>query len=442
MVTDLLFTILIIIFMILGIKNPVVAISAVLWIDTVKPQNTSFSFLAGKPLSLILTIFLFLSLLVSFKKLKSPKNKSFLILMLSFMVWITICTFYAQFPHVAWIKYDVSIKTLFLILFIPFVINSRREFDFALAILTASSSLFIIMAGVKAAMGGGGYGVSLIGLQGSGFMYSEGSMLSTLAVCTIPLLTYLVNYSSLKGDFIFKCFSYFVIFCALLTLIGTQARTGFVVLCLYILLVLYYSKSRLKFSLIVAVAAFVILPFVTDGFKNRLDSISAGTTTEKSAVGRIAVWRWTLEYVKASPIVGGGFYAYLANAGQLHLYSGKEGEVLISQKGAKAYHNILIEVLAETGYVGLCLFLLLIMQTLKINLRTAKMTKRCNVENKSSYAFGAKNLNVFLLLYCAGGMFINVAFYPWVYYIFALAVSNHKILQIEIEIEIENEKKI
>ena len=106
--------------------------------------------------------------------------------------------------------------------------------------------------------------------------------------------------------------------------------------------------------------------FVTDGWLKRMETIDQGTTTEKSAVGRIVVWRWAFDYVADRPILGGGFYAYLANAGKLDQY-GQEGEVVISQGGAKAYHNIYIEVLAETGYGGLLIFLGIIVHTLLLN---------------------------------------------------------------------------
>lgn len=31
-------------------------------------------------------------------------------------------------------------------------------------------------------------------------------------------------------------------------------------------------------------------------------------------------------------------------------------------------------------------------------------------------------INLSLLTYCAGGLFINVAFYPWIYYMYGLSV--------------------
>ncbi|WP_016957059.1 DUF5935 domain-containing protein [Catenovulum agarivorans] len=429
MITDLFYTVIICLMIWFGWSRPCVALAAVLWVDTVKPQNTSFSFLSGKPLSLILTAFFFFTLIVNAKKLKRVDNKLFYILFLAFMVWVTLSHLNAQHPTMSAIKYDVVIKTLFLMFFIPFTISSRKDFEYVLSILFMASTLFITIAGVKSAMGGGGYGVSLIGLQGSGFMYSEGSMLATLAVCVIPLALYLANYSYLSDKKIFKYYCYFVIFCSLTTQIGTQARTGLVVLGIYLLLHLYYTHQKLKGIAFLLILGLVGSQFVTQDWLDRMQTIDEGTTTEKSAVGRIVVWRWTFDYVANKPILGGGFYAYLDNAGKLDQY-GTEGEVIISQRGAKAYHNIYIEVLAETGYGGLLIFLLIIAHTLILN--TKKYPHQEAWETHSSSA-----LKTFTLLYCAGGMFINVAFYPWLYILYTISIAKDNLIKLKND---ENQK--
>jgi len=423
MITDLIYTFIILLMILYGWSRPYVALAAVLWVDTVKPQNTSFSFLAGKPLSLILTAFFLVTLVVNAQKLQKVNNKLFYLLFLGFMFWITISHLNAQFPLYSAVKYDVVIKTLFLLFFVPFTVTTRKDFEYVLSILFIASSLFIIMAGVKSAMGGGGYGISLIGLQGTGFMYSEGSMLATLAICLIPLSLYFANFSYLSNRKVFKIYCYFVIFCALTTQVGTQARTGLVVLGVYVLLHLYYTKKKTKGIVFLLLLGLVGSQFINEGWMNRMQSIEDGssTTTDKSAVGRIVVWRWAFDYVSARPFTGGGFYAYLDNAGKLDKYGG-QGEVEISQRGAKAYHNIYIEVLAETGYVGLVIFLGIIAHILYLN--SGKLNARFTWAAESSNA-----LKTFTLLYCAGGMFINVAFYPWIYILYTLSIAKYTLIK-------------
>ncbi|NTS78290.1 putative O-glycosylation ligase, exosortase A system-associated [Catenovulum sp. SM1970] len=421
MITDLFLASIMCIFFFYGWTRPHVALSAVIWVDTLKPQTTSFSFLAGKPLSLIFTLFFFTVLFLNLKKVKIPKSKNYIFLILFFMFWITLATVHAEYQVVAWLKYDVVIKTLLFTFFIPFVVSTRQHLELFISVLIISFGLFITMAGVKSAMGGGGYGVSLIGL--GGFMYGEGSTLATLAICVLPLIHFMLKYSTLiKERPRFKYVLYFYIFCCLMVLIGTQARTGLVALGVYVILLLVQSKQKFKTLLIILIVPLLIKPFVTDDWLNRMNTIDEGATTEKSALGRIVVWRWTFDYVADKPFLGGGFFSYNANAGILHLYQQGE-EIEIRQKGAKAFHNIYIEVLGETGYVGLAIFMCIIFQSLLANRSTINYHKKNKTKNSEWAIPFSRNISQSLIIYCAGGMFIGVAFYPWMYYLHALSVA-------------------
>ncbi len=421
MITDLFLSTLMLFFVLKGINNPHIALCAVVWVDIVKPQNISFSFLAGKPLSLILTVFFFFSLLINLKKIKKPKSGLYFFLMPMFMLWITLATIYGEFQHVAWIKYDVAIKTLLFALFIPFVLTERKHYELFILVAVASFGMFITMAGVKSVLGGGGYGVSLIGM--GGFMYSEGSTLATLSICLLPIFIHTYQHSLIKNKYKFiKYLMIFYGFCALLVLIGTQARTGLICLAAFVVLLLLQTKYKFRTILAICIIPLLLIPFVTDDWVKRMNTIDEGATSEKSALGRIVVWRWTLDYVAERPFFGGGFYAYLANAGVLHRYQkGEESE--ISQKGGKAFHNVFFEVLGETGYGGLVLFLGIILHTLMLNRAMSIKIKRNKDPTKEWIGSMCTSVNMSLMVYCVGGMFIGVAFYPWIYYLYGLSVS-------------------
>lgn len=418
MITDLLMSSIVLTLLVVGVKSPVFALMAVLWVDIVKPQNLSYSFLAGKPLSLIVTAFFFISIISNQKKLAKLHKKSFFLFMLVFSIWITVATVRAQFPELAWMKYDVVIKTFLFIFFIPLALRDRKDFELFIAVVTISFSLFITMSGVKSLLGGGGYGVALIG--SGGFMYAEGSTLATLSMSLMPLFLYMYRHSEFRDSHKFiKYFYIFFSFCAILTLVGTQARTGLVALVVLVFIHLFYSKKKLRDVVLILLCAILLSPYFSEEWKSRMSSIDSGTTTEASALGRIVVWRWTIDYVAESPFFGGGFYAYNANAGQLHFYQ-KEDEIAIIQNTGKAFHSIFFEVLGETGYGGLFIFILIIAHALLLNRQVFKLKSA----NTGAWQYNmAKAINTSLIVYCAGGLFIGVAFYPWMYYLYALSAS-------------------
>ena len=247
-------------------------------------------------------------------------------------------------------------------------------------------------------------------------MYSEGSTLASLAVCLIPLFVALKSSSKIAQSWsAFRWLTLAYSALSLLTVVGTQARTGLVALAAYIGLLLKKHKINFKVFLAICMIPLLIYAIAPKSWFHRMSSIEDATTSEKSAIGRIVVWRWTLDYVSERPLFGGGFYSYNANAGILHHYQ-QGDEVEIKQKGGKAFHNIFFEVLGETGYGGLFLFLSIISHTMLLNRRTIK-----RLGGEVAVIGGA--LNHSLIIYCIGGLFIGVAFYPWIYYLYGVSLA-------------------
>lgn len=410
MITDLINFAVILAFIASGFSRPHIALCLVLWVDLYKPQETSFSFLSGLPLSLISASFFFLSVAINFKKISARSYGPFISLTIALMFWVTYTTFNSPFA-VAWIKYDTVIKTLLIVLMMPLVIDEKKKFEQVFDVIVITFSSFILAAGTKSLLGGGGYGIALVGT--GGLMWSEGSYLANQAVSFLPIYIYMYKHSSLfKVSKYAKYVPLFLCVCALATLVGTQARSGLVCLAVFLFLLLKTSKGRLALILVALPAALVLPNLLPDDFKDRMASIEqAKDGQESSAQGRIVVWRWTLDYVSENPL-GGGFYAYLHNAGKLHEYA-RGNEVVIQNKGGKAYHSIFFELLAEHGYPGTVGYLSLLGLAYLRNRRT---------NTKLSVA-----MNQSMLIYMAGGMFINIAFYPYILYMIALSFALNKV---------------
>ncbi|MEJ0084602.1 MAG: putative O-glycosylation ligase, exosortase A system-associated [Pseudomonadota bacterium] len=417
MITDVLALLLLVLFAVLGLRQPYVALSGVIWADLYKPQLLSQSFLFDRPISMIMTALFALSMLINFRDLRWPKHMLYVFMVAAFMAWITLTTFLSQFPAAAWFKWDAAFKTILLAYFIPFVLAKREHLELFLWTVISTMGFFFFVAGVKSLFGGGGYGVSLVS-DNEGVMWNEGSTLATQAIAAIPLFYYAAQHSLLAKKIpTLKFILFGLAVSGVLLLIGTQARTGLVALLALVLLALRYSRSRGTIIAMCIAAPLFATPFVPQTWIERMTTIT-NTQQESSAQGRVAVWRWTLDYVNNEhPVAGGGFNSYFANAGKLGKYA-KEGEVVIENKSGKAFHNIFFEVLGEHGYVGLVLFVIIVGHTLLLSRRISKDETR----EPWLRAFG---LCAFMstAVYCVGGLFIGVAFYPWLYYMYGLVVA-------------------
>jgi len=78
MLTDLFNIFIIVFFVAFGLTRPHIALCSVIWVDLYKPQDMSYGLLAGKPLSFILTLFFFTSLVLNLKKVRFPQSKLFI----------------------------------------------------------------------------------------------------------------------------------------------------------------------------------------------------------------------------------------------------------------------------------------------------------------------------------------------------------------------------
>ncbi len=417
MLSDILWIIVLCVFAFLGLKRPYIAYCCVIFVDILKPQNLSFSILANKPLSLIVTLVFFISLAFNHKRCSLPKYKVISFLTLLFMIWITITTYYAEFQFLAWYKHDYSIKTIFFAIFAPFVINSKVKFQFFLMTIITAASYYFIVGGMTTVFEPTFYGEYLIRTNSGDTLMTESSTLSMACVMLLPIIFYLYKNSIfVERNKLYKPLFVLIAFAALMTIIGTHARTGIIGLLILFVLVVIKTKHRFKIAFFAAILISLTLQFATDAWLNRIGGLSS-SNKESSAYGRIVVWKWTLDYVKYRPILGGGFMSYKANAGVLHLYGDADIEVDYRANSGKAFHNIYFEVLGEHGYPGLIIFTSIIFLSLKLNRKVSKTSTEPWIKD------AAIANNICLLIYCGCGMFIGIAFSPWLYLFSGLAVG-------------------
>lgn len=422
MLSDLMWTLILCVLAMYGLKKPFVAMCVVIFVDTLKPQQLSYSFLAGQPLSLAFTAILFASIAINIKDIRVPKKAGLTFLLLFFIGWITYTTNIAQFQDNAWFKYDYVVKTIILTVFIPFVINTRAKLDAFIGVLICGIAYYVLIGGIRTALGQASYGTLLIQTPMGDSGIVETSSLSMVAVFTIPLLFYLKNHSIFKDKIPgLNLICWLLIVCCALTTIGTYARTGIVGFS--VLFFIYALRSKYKFRIFSAATllGISILLFAPESYLSRMSTIS-NAEEEGSALGRILVWKWTIDYVKDRPLTGGGFDSYLANKGEFSEYN--QSATIVSDDRAKAFHNIFFEVLGEQGYVGLFLYSMIIFKVLWLSLQVSRSTRNLSWQRNF-----ANTLIVVLFIYCACGMFIGVAYSPWLFYFLGLVSSLQNTIQ-------------
>jgi probable O-glycosylation ligase (exosortase A-associated) len=408
----------------MGFRRPFLLVLGYVYVDIVSPQRLTYLLLNTIPISLIMVVFAVMGwVLFDDKKDTRIAPRQFLMLLL--LIYCGITTTQADFPIDALRKWDWVWKALAFGIFLPLTLRTRLRIEALSLFMILSAASIIIVGGIKTLVSGGGYGALNLMVSNNSGLY-EGSIISCVAVAIIPLILWLVKYGSIYPvDWRVKAFAYALIFACLLIPVGTQARTGLVCIAALGILTLRSTKRRLLYVTLVTTAALIAIPLLPSSFTQRMDTIK-GYKADTSAGTRLAVWGWTLDYVKEHPF-GGGFDAYRGNKIRVVTETteggASQGDVSTSVEydQARAYHSAYFEMLGEQGWPGLILWLLIHGGGL---IRMEIVRARYKRREGSEWVSGMANaLQQGHLIYLVGSLFVGIAFQPFVYMLVGLQIG-------------------
>ena len=347
---------------------------------------------------------------LAFDRQSPPHVRAITVLQLTLAIWVTLTTTWAAFPDEAWGKWDWAFKTIVFSAFIPFVIRSRVQIEAFLQVYMFSLAANLIPFGAKMLLsGGGGYGQNL-GLSEGNSGLAEGSTLAAVSVMTIPIYLFLRQHSILvPKTFWFRSIYLGLAMLSFFTALGTFERTGLVGL-LTLGVAVFLKSWRKMLVLFVGLVVIVVGIYVTsEAWTSRISTIG-DYKNENSAMARILVWRWTLNFVMDNP-GGGGFGAY-----RLDHIEFENGD----PRFGVAFHSIYFEVLGEHGWVGLALFVSLAVLSLVALQKASARVKRYPELMWCRDLVATIQVSLVVMLAC--GAFVGIAFQPMIHYLFAASV--------------------
>ena len=405
-------------FLAFGAKRPFIWVLAYIYIDCVAPQKIGWGLIQAIPLSLVAFVAAFGGWLLFDRKrgTRFTLRQAMIVALLVYCAWTTTI---ADFPVNALAKWDWVWKALLFAIFLPLTLRTRLRFEAVTLIMVLALGTIVINGGVKTALGGGGYGTLALLVRENAGLY-EGSILSTAAVATIPLALWLARHGTIfKPDWRVWTFVAGLIFASLLIPIGEAARTGLVCAAFLAVLMLRSAKRRFLYAGLGALALALAVPFLPQSYLARMNTIEDHSQDE-SASTRVAVWMWTLDYVKTHPF-GGGFDAYRSNSFTYKMpkVTGSAGNEHVTYEivtdKARAYHSSYFEMLGEQGWPGLIWWLVL--QLLGVwQMEVIRWRFKRREEGTASWQWGlATALQQAQLVYLLGAAFVGIAYLPYMF---------------------------
>ena len=395
----------------MGLRRPFLLVLAYVYIDIVSPQRLTYYLLNSVPISLIAVALAVGGwLLADDKRGARFAPRQGLIVLLLLYCWATLQS--ADFPLEARDKWDWVWKALAFAAFLPLTLRTRLRIEALLLFMVLSAGSIIIVGGIKTLVSGGGYGELNLMVTNNSGLY-ESSTIATVAVAIVPLVLWFTRHGTVfPPDWRVRWFGRALAFSCLLIPVGTSARTGLLCIALVALLALREAKRKALYVTAIAVATLVAVPLLPSAFTERMGTIQ-NHQADESASTRLAVWAWTLDYVRDRPL-GGGFEAYRGNRIRYDLVrsEGSSARTNVSVDQARAYHSAYFEMLGEQGWPGLLLWLLIN----GVGVLRMEVLRRRYRQGADAWAGAlAAALQNGHLVYLLGAAFVGIAFQPFVY---------------------------
>ena len=403
-IRDVLVTLMVLATLPMIIRRPWTGILVWSWLSYMNPHRQTWGFAYNMPFAMLVAAVLFVAMLLSSERFRLPWSAT-LVLWLSFLAWMTLTTFAAIYPDRAMLLYDTVIKIQVMTLVTLMVITTMSKIHALVCVIVGSIGFYSVKGGVFTLMTGGAFHVR--GPLSSNISENNAMALATLIV--LPLMIYLYKIHQHK-----RWLHWLLgisILLSTVSVFGSQSRGALISIAA--VAGYFWLKSHNKMlpgSGIVALAL-LTFSFMPDSWHNRMATIS-NYEEDESAMGRINAWKYSINIANSRP-TGGGFNSWSEPTYAIYNPVSRTTNIVA--------HSIYFAVLADHGWPGLIMFLLLI-------LIAWRQLSRVIVQNKDkddlefNPVLLARMLQVSLIAYLSGGAFLSLSYFDLPWHIIAISI--------------------
>jgi probable O-glycosylation ligase (exosortase A-associated) len=379
----------------------------ILWIVVafLNPQSYTWT-IDAFPWALIVAIPTMLGMIVSDHKFERLASRQFWLLVVLW-AWFTITTVIStntpEFAHHAfdtWARWKFVSKVLLMsVCMIPIVSSFQRLRHLIVAI--AACFGFYVLKSLPFVIATGGV-FRLYGPDRS--MIADNNDFGLALNMTLPLYFYLAQTE--HNRWLKRLFAALFIM-TIPAIFFTYSRGALVGLAAVSLVMFLKSRRRAVLVPVMLAGALVAIYFAPEAWRERMD-MTRPEAMDASALSRLHAWKYARALAADYPIAGGGFATFTPE-----LYEQYAPELSEAAYGA---HSVYFQVLAEHGYVGLTLYLCLVLSCFAT---TRRLRKAARVRGDHDVAHYADMLQLSLIAFLVSGIFLGRAYFDYYFTIVA-----------------------
>ena len=419
-----------IIFIHLSIRNVVAAYLLWSWTSLAALVTFVYGFMASVPIVQLFAIITLLHLLrgKNDNLRQFTHNKTTILYIIYSIHAIASATVAYDVVTNNWFICNTFLKSLLFCILMPMFFTTRLRIHSFVVLSALAISFYASVEGLKFLNSGGSHHIQGIA------NFGDNNHTALVFVMGLPLMWYLFQYSSNK---LARIGFASAIFLTVLAVIATGSRGGLVCMCGISIWIVMKSRRKIVGAIFVILAGVAVVQLAPPSWFNRMDTISTASESDTSFRGRLAAWKRSSAIALENPVFGGGFHAVQA-ASIFEKFRYQQG--LLGSVDAPvpnypaAAHSIYFEVMGDTGFVGLSIFLACLFNTFITRIQIKSLSRL--QKNRFMWASDlSDSIAGCLVAYMIGGAAVSMAYFEMTYTLMMLMA----VLKIHIEHELKKQ---
>jgi probable O-glycosylation ligase (exosortase A-associated) len=411
------------------LMRPWIGVLAWFWIGLMNPHRLAWGFMVNAPVAQWIGLVTLIGLLFAKDRRKFPVTRETVLLIL-FALYITMTTFFAWIPDLAWHQWDRTMKILLMTFVTPLIVYGERRIVLLLLVMTFSIGFYGLKGGVFGITSGGESMV--LGPRDSFIRGNTAIGLAMIMVLPLILISARMMYErwvDLGWGWLEPWYKhvgrgmYAVFWLTGPAILFTHSRGAL----LGLLAIAPFIFLKMRHKLVIVALAVLVVGVVGYTFPEKL--VNRWQTIEtyeedRSAMQRIQAWGVNWNLAVDHPVTGAGFQM-AAMPDELWLSYANWVEPWANT--ARAAHSIYFQLLGHHGFGGLAIYLLLVGFTfLTLNRIRRRARKDTGQVWLAEYAWA---MQVSLIGFLSAGAFLDVAYFNLLFAFIAVAVIMRRELE-------------
>lgn len=413
---DLMFALMMLIAVPLAIARPFNAYLLWAWTAVVVPTSYFYGFMVSARPNFLFAILTLLLIGLGRVPWKSYQQNRVTWFYLVFLLHATLVYFFAYAGNpFNGEYYELILKGFLFCLVMPFFVRERIHMHALIIVIVLGFGLHGVLNGLKTVVSAGGHNVE----GPAGTMIADRNHLSTALALALPLLYYLFQQSRhrlIRWGFL----AGFVL--VALAIAGSGSRGGFIALAVVSVWLVMTSRKRWSALALMTILALLFINLAPEQWFSRLSTIEdAGA--DASFMGRVIAWKISSAIALGNPVFGGGFHAVQIQDiwDQFKAAPSLLGflNLPMPEFSAKAAHSIYFEIMGDMGFVGLFIFLGILLYAIR-----SRYVIKQQLKTMGPQWLWARDMADMLMLgiiaYMAGGASVSLAYFEVIYMVVML----------------------